>query len=34
VTLLDREGEEELPLMSKYEVSCRVLDRLVGLARR
>lgn len=30
VTLLDREGEEELPLMSKYDVSCRVLDRLVG----
>ncbi len=28
VTLLDGEGEEELPLMSKYEVACRVLDRV------
>ncbi|MCH7998306.1 MAG: bifunctional phosphopantothenoylcysteine decarboxylase/phosphopantothenate--cysteine ligase CoaBC [Chloroflexi bacterium] len=28
VTLLDGEGEEELPLMSKYDVACRVLDRV------
>ncbi len=31
VTLLDREGEEELPLMSKYEVAARILDRVVSL---
>jgi phosphopantothenoylcysteine decarboxylase/phosphopantothenate--cysteine ligase len=31
VTLLDREGEEELPLMSKYEVAGRILDRTVSL---
>ena len=34
VTLLDREGEEDLPLMSKYDVSARVLDRVVGLIGR
>jgi phosphopantothenoylcysteine decarboxylase/phosphopantothenate--cysteine ligase len=34
VALLDHEGEEELPLMSKYEVSCRVLDRIDDLVRR
>ncbi len=31
VTLLDREGKEELPLMSKYEVAGRILDRVVSL---
>jgi phosphopantothenoylcysteine decarboxylase/phosphopantothenate--cysteine ligase len=31
VTLLDRQGEEELPLMSKYEVAGRILDRTVSL---
>ena len=31
VTLLDRQGEEELPLMSKYEVAARILDRTVSL---
>jgi phosphopantothenoylcysteine decarboxylase/phosphopantothenate--cysteine ligase len=31
VTLLDREGKEELPLMSKYEVAARILDRVVSL---
>jgi phosphopantothenoylcysteine decarboxylase/phosphopantothenate--cysteine ligase len=31
VTLLDREGEEELPLMGKYEVAARILDRVVSL---
>jgi phosphopantothenoylcysteine decarboxylase/phosphopantothenate--cysteine ligase len=32
VTLLDREGsEEELPLISKYDVSCRILDKVVAL---
>jgi phosphopantothenoylcysteine decarboxylase/phosphopantothenate--cysteine ligase len=31
VTLLDREGEEKLPLMSKYEVAVRILDRVVSL---
>jgi phosphopantothenoylcysteine decarboxylase/phosphopantothenate--cysteine ligase len=32
VTLLGRDGyEEELPLMSKYDVSGRILDRIVGL---
>ena len=30
VTLLDGEGEEELPLMSKYDVACRVLDRVAA----
>jgi phosphopantothenoylcysteine decarboxylase/phosphopantothenate--cysteine ligase len=34
VVLLDHEGEKELPLMSKYEVSCRVLDRIADLVRR
>ena len=33
VTLLDGEGEEELPLMSKYEVAGRVLDRVVAALR-
>ena len=32
VVLLDREGGvEELPLMSKYDVGCRLLDRVEGL---
>jgi phosphopantothenoylcysteine decarboxylase/phosphopantothenate--cysteine ligase len=32
VVLLDRDGgQEELPLLSKYEVSCRILDRVVAL---
>jgi phosphopantothenoylcysteine decarboxylase/phosphopantothenate--cysteine ligase len=32
VTILDREGDrEELPLLSKYEVSQRILDRVVRL---
>ncbi len=31
VTLLDGEGTEELPLMSKYEVAGRILDRVVSL---
>ncbi len=31
VVLLDREGSEEaLPLMSKYDVGCAILDRVVG----
>jgi phosphopantothenoylcysteine decarboxylase/phosphopantothenate--cysteine ligase len=34
VTLLDREGEEELPLMGKYEVAGRILDRVVSLLGR
>ena len=34
VTLLDREGEEDLPLMSKYDVSARVLDRVAALLGR
>jgi len=33
VTLLDREGKEELPLMSKYEVAARILDRVAPLIR-
>jgi phosphopantothenoylcysteine decarboxylase/phosphopantothenate--cysteine ligase len=34
VTLIDRSGKaEELPLMSKYDVSQRILDRLAGLLR-
>jgi phosphopantothenoylcysteine decarboxylase/phosphopantothenate--cysteine ligase len=33
VTLVDGEGEEELPLMSKYEVACRVLDRVAAALR-
>ncbi|MCZ6789350.1 MAG: bifunctional 4'-phosphopantothenoylcysteine decarboxylase/phosphopantothenoylcysteine synthetase, partial [Chloroflexi bacterium] len=32
VTILDREGDcEELPLMSKYEVGHRILDRVAAL---
>jgi phosphopantothenoylcysteine decarboxylase/phosphopantothenate--cysteine ligase len=32
VILFDRDGgDEELPLMSKYEVSCRILDRVRGM---
>jgi phosphopantothenoylcysteine decarboxylase/phosphopantothenate--cysteine ligase len=31
VTLLDGEGEEELSVMSKYEVAGRILDRVVSL---
>ena len=33
VTILDGEGEEELPLMTKYEVAARVLDRVAALVR-
>jgi phosphopantothenoylcysteine decarboxylase/phosphopantothenate--cysteine ligase len=33
VTLLDREGEEGLPLMTKYEVATRILDRVVSVIR-
>ena len=33
VTLLDGEGEEELPLMSKYEVAGRILDRVAAALR-
>ena len=33
VTLVDGEGEEELPLMSKYEVAGRVLDRVAAALR-
>jgi phosphopantothenoylcysteine decarboxylase/phosphopantothenate--cysteine ligase len=33
VTLLDREGEEGLPIMTKYEVATRILDRVVSLIR-
>jgi phosphopantothenoylcysteine decarboxylase/phosphopantothenate--cysteine ligase len=33
VTLLDRKGKEELPLMSKYEVAVRILDRVAPLIR-
>lgn len=32
VTLIDRDGaEEELPLLNKYDVSCRILDRVAAL---
>jgi phosphopantothenoylcysteine decarboxylase/phosphopantothenate--cysteine ligase len=31
VVIISLEGEEELPLMSKYEVAVRVLDRVVAL---
>ncbi len=31
VTLLDRDGKEEMPLMGKYEVAGRILDRVVSL---
>ena len=35
VTLIDAAGEvEELPVMSKYEVAQRILDRVVGLLAR
>ena len=35
VTILDRDGgAEELPLLSKYDVASRVLDRVVSLLRR
>jgi phosphopantothenoylcysteine decarboxylase/phosphopantothenate--cysteine ligase len=34
VTILDGDGEEELPLMSKYDVASRVLDRVATLVRR
>jgi phosphopantothenoylcysteine decarboxylase/phosphopantothenate--cysteine ligase len=33
VTLLDREGEAGLPLMTKYEVATRILDRVVAVIR-
>ncbi len=32
VTLLTRDGAEELPLMSKFEVANRILDRVLALA--
>lgn len=31
ITIVDREGEESLPLMSKREAADRILDRVVGL---
>ena len=31
VVIIDRKGEEELPLLSKREVADRMLDRVVGL---
>ncbi|MEX0800991.1 MAG: bifunctional phosphopantothenoylcysteine decarboxylase/phosphopantothenate--cysteine ligase CoaBC [Dehalococcoidia bacterium] len=34
VTLIDRDGEEELPLMGKYDVAQRILDRVAAIARR
>jgi phosphopantothenoylcysteine decarboxylase/phosphopantothenate--cysteine ligase len=34
VTLLSRDGEEELPLMNKHEVAQRILDRVAALVRR
>ncbi len=34
VTILDAEGQEELPLMSKYEVAWRILDRVLELFRK
>ncbi len=34
VTLLDGQSEEELPLLDKYEVAVRVLDRVAALVRR
>lgn len=34
VVILDRDGgREELPLMSKYDVACRILDRIAGLMK-
>lgn len=34
VTILDGEGEEDLPLMSKYEVAWHILDRVSKLLRK
>ena len=34
VTLIDRAGSEELPLMSKREVAERIVDRIEGLLNR
>lgn len=34
VTLIDGDGEEELPLMAKYDVAQRILDRVAAIARR
>jgi phosphopantothenoylcysteine decarboxylase/phosphopantothenate--cysteine ligase len=34
VVLVSAEGEEDMPLMSKYDVACRVLDRVVALLPR
>ena len=34
VTLIDRAGSEELPLMSKREVAARIVDRIEGLLTR
>jgi phosphopantothenoylcysteine decarboxylase/phosphopantothenate--cysteine ligase len=34
VTLVDAKGEEDLPLMSKYDVAVRVLDRVASLLGR
>jgi phosphopantothenoylcysteine decarboxylase/phosphopantothenate--cysteine ligase len=33
VILLDKDGSEELPLMTKYEVAWRILDRIAGLIK-
>lgn len=32
VTIIDKDGKEELPLMSKYEVANKIIDKLVGLS--
>lgn len=34
VTILDAEGQEELPLMSKYDVAWRILDRVLEVFRK
>ncbi len=34
VTILDAEGQEELPMMSKYDVAWRILDRVLELFRK
>ena len=34
VTLIDRQDEEELPLLTKYEVAHRVLDRILRLLQQ
>ncbi len=34
VTLIDSGGQEELPMMSKYDVAVRILDRVAPLVRK